>query len=85
MVPLSEKRHRLYSSEIPEVILGLRLRLKQLLEEKNDPEKAQLTLRCLHRLIETNQGRPKYPKFSWEYLAYVVDVDEKDLLNRDPK
>lgn len=85
MVPLSERRHRLYNSEIPEVILGLRLRLKQLLEEKNDPKKAQLTLRCLHRLIDTNQGRPKYPEFSWEYLAYVVDVDEKDLLNQDPK
>ena len=85
MVPLSEKRHRLYESEIPEVILGLRLRLAQLLEDKNDPEKAQLALRCLHRLIETNPGRPKYPKFSWEYLAYVVDVDENDLLTRSPK
>ena len=36
MVPLSVKRHRLYDSEIPEVILGLRLRLKQLLEERKD-------------------------------------------------
>jgi len=81
MVPLSEKRHRLYKSEIPEVVLGLRLQLKQLLEEKNDPEKAQLILRCLHRLLEKNPGRPKYPKFSWEYLAYIVDSDVEDLLN----
>jgi len=79
---LSEKRHRLYPSEIPEVILGLRLRLIQLLEEKNDPEKAQLAFRCLHRLLEENPGRPKYPEFSWDYLAYFVDVGEKELLER---
>jgi len=80
LVPLSEKRHRLYDSEIPEVVLGLRLRLQQLLEEKNDPEKAQLTQRCLHRLLEKNPGRPKYPKFSWDYIAYIVDSDVEDLL-----
>jgi hypothetical protein len=50
MVPLSEKRHSLYPSEIPEVILGLRLRPIQLLEEKNDSERAQITFHCMHRL-----------------------------------
>ena len=73
MVPLSEKRHRLYESEIPEVILGLRLRLAQLLEYKTDPERAQLALRCLHRLIEMNPGRPKYPK----------DHHRQDYVNQD--
>jgi hypothetical protein len=85
MVPLSDKRHRLYDSEIPEVIRGLRLRLIQLLEEKNEPEKAQIILNCLHRLLEDKPGRPKYPEFSWDYLTYVVDVDEEDLLRRSPE
>jgi hypothetical protein len=64
MVPLSERRHRLYDSEIPEVILGLSLRLKQLLEERKDTEKAQNAFRCIHRLLEDNPGRPRYPEFS---------------------
>jgi hypothetical protein len=81
MVPLSERRHRLYDSEIPEVILGLRLQLIQLLEEKNDPKRAQLAFRCLHRLLEENPGRPKYPEFSWEYLSYYVDEGEEHILN----
>jgi len=79
---LSERRHRLYQSEIPEVILGLRLRLIQLLEEKNDSERAQLTYRCMHRLLERNLGRPKYPEFSWEYLSYYVYEGEEHILNR---
>ena len=34
MVPLSEKRHRLYSHEMPEVLLGLILRLEKRVEER---------------------------------------------------
>ena len=79
---MSEKRHRLYDSEIPEVIRGLRLRLAQLLEKKSEPEKAQLIINCLHRLLNENPGRPKYPNFTWEYLTYIVDTDEEDLLRR---
>jgi hypothetical protein len=56
MVPLSERRHRLYPSEIPEVILGLRLRPIQLLEEKNDSGRAKITFRCMHRLLKENLG-----------------------------
>jgi hypothetical protein len=36
MVPLSERRHRLYGDEIPEVIEGLRLRLEALWDAKED-------------------------------------------------
>jgi hypothetical protein len=82
MVPLSERRHRLYQSEIPEVILGLRLRLIQLLKEKNDPERAQLAFRCLHRLMGEKPGRPTYPEFSWEYLSYYVYEGEEHILKR---
>jgi len=36
MVPLSERRHRLHPEEVPEVIEGLRLRLRQHLETEAD-------------------------------------------------
>ena len=78
---MSERRHRLYDSEIPEVILGLNLRLRQLLERK-DTEKAQTAFRCIHRLLEDNPGRPKYPEFSWDYLSYFLEVGEEHILVR---
>ena len=79
---MSERRHRLYDSEIPEVILGLNLRLKQLLVERKDPEKAQTAFRCMHRLLGDNPGRPRYPEFSWDYLSYFIEVGEEELLAR---
>ena len=72
MVPLSEKRHRLHSHEIPEVEEGLRLRLEALLEKKGEPERAEIAFRTLYRLKKTSVGRPKYPEFSWEYLNYYL-------------
>ena len=82
MVPLSERRHRLYDSEIPEVILGLNLRLRQLLEERKDTEKAQTAFRCIHRLLEDKPGRPRYPEFNWDYLSYFIEVGEGHILAR---
>jgi len=73
MVPLSERRHRLYSHEIPEVIKGLRLRLETLVEAKEEPEDAETAFRILYRLSHKGAGRPKYPTFEWEYLRYFLD------------
>ena len=72
MVPLSERRHRLYKQEIPDVILGLKLRLEQLLKEKSDLERAEVVFHCLFRLLQGGHGRPKYPDFSWEVLDYYL-------------
>jgi hypothetical protein len=80
MVPLSERRHRRHYSEIPEVILGLSLRLKQLLE--GGTRRAQTAFRCIHRLLENNPGRPRYPEFSWDYLSYFIEDGEEHLLGR---
>ena len=73
MVPLSERRHRLYPHEIPEVVEGLKLRLERLLEAREDPEKAEIVFKTLHRLLDGRIGRPKYPEFSWDYLQYFLD------------
>jgi hypothetical protein len=80
MVPLSERRHRLFKQEIPEVILGLKLRLEQLLTDRSDVERAEVAFHCLHCLLEGSQGRPRYPDFSWEYLEYYLDQGVDHLL-----
>ena len=74
MVPMSEKRHRLYEHEIPEMIEGLRLRLETLLEARVDPERAEIVFRTLYRLRDGGIGRPRYPEFSWEFLEYYLDL-----------
>ena len=80
MVPLSERRHRLYEQEIPEVIAGLVLLLKQLLKERREAERAEVAFRCLYRLIEAGAGRPKYPGFSWDTLDQYVTYEVEYLL-----
>ena len=77
MVPLSERRHRLYEREIPEVIYGLALLLKQMMKEKKDAERAEIAFRCLQRLLEEGAGRPRYENFSWEYLDHFLSTDVK--------
>ena len=73
MVPLSEKRHRLYSHEISGVIEGLLLFLDKLTKEK-DEEKAKIVFRTLYRLMFVEKGgRPKYPEFSWSSAKGFVD------------
>ena len=75
MVPLSEKRHRLYPHEVDEVINGLILRLEKLTEERNEEEKAEITYRALHRLMFAEKGgRPKYPEFSWDAAQTFIDI-----------
>ena len=78
MVPLSEKRHRLYPHEIPEIIQGLILRLEMLVEERKEEEKAKIVFRTLYRLIFADKGgRPKYPEFTWSSaLAFAKYKDE---------
>jgi len=72
---LSEKRHRLYNHEIPEVIEGLRLRLETLLEEKRNQEKAEVAFRTLHRLMFAEKGgRPKYPVFTWSNVKATAEA-----------
>ena len=58
MVPLSESRPRLKDDEIPKVVLGLRLRLLELVAKREEPEKAQIAYRCLTHLLEDKPGRP---------------------------
>ena len=79
MVPLSERRHRLYESEIPEVIRSLRLRLEHLLKVKTEQEKAEIVFHVLYRLVIKNKGRPKYPRFSWEILEHFLQYYEEDM------
>ena len=73
LVPLSERRHRLYKHEIPEVVMALKLYLEKLVEKREEKEKAEIAFRTLHRLTKEKPGRPKYPEFSWDYLLYYLE------------
>ena len=84
MVPLFDRRHRIYEEEVPEVIEGLKLRLFKLLEEKTEPEKAELGFRVLYRLMSDKPGRPKYPEFSWEFLDYFLEYHRDKLRAAEP-
>ncbi len=79
MVPLSERRHRLYRHEIPEVNKGLRLRLLQLLDKREDEKSAEIALRTLYRLTREEPGRPKYPKFTWDILEYFLEYFKEKI------
>ena len=68
LVPLSERRHRLYVYEIPEVVAALRFYLERQVETRENGEKAETAFRALYRLTREKPGRPKYPEFSWDYL-----------------
>jgi hypothetical protein len=75
---LSERRHRLYNHEIPEVKRGLKLRLQELCEAKEDREAAETAFRALFRLSRDEPGRPKYPEFTWDMLQYYLDYHEDE-------
>ena len=77
MVPLSERRHRLYPHEIPEVIAGLKLRIAQLCVTKDDKEKAEIAFRTLYRLVRKESGRPRYPLFSWQLIENYSTYQEE--------
>ena len=79
MVPLSERRHRIYEEEVPEVIEGLKLRLFKPLEKKTEPEKAELGFRVLYGLMRDKPRRPNYTLFSWDLLHNFVDYYRKNL------
>lgn len=72
MVPLSERRHRIYEEEIPSVVASLKLLLVNLFQTRDDQEKAENDFRVLYRLMRDSPGRPKYPEFDWDYLSYFL-------------
>ena len=73
MVPLSERRHRLYENEIPEVVEGLKLRLSQLLEKMEEEDKAEITFRVFYRLTQDEPGRRAHVVF------FKRDEGDRDL------
>lgn len=78
------RRHRIHGNEVPEVIRGLVLRLREHMETKEDLTAATLAFRALYRLEEHKAGRPIYPPHpeptTWGYLEdHLVNLkDQKD-------
>jgi len=68
------RRHRIHEEEVPEVKEGLRLRLCEHLETKEDLIAATLCFRCLYRLEEHKAGRPDYPEpVTWSLIESRIN------------
>ena len=83
------RRHRIHEEEVPEVKEGLRLRLRDHMNTKEDLTAATLCYRCLYRLEEHRPGRPDYPTpITWGYLedytAILEEVEEKPVYLYEP-
>lgn len=78
-VPLiSSHRRHIHTFEVPEVIKGLKLRLRQHLETTEDLPDAIIAFRVLYRLIEDKRGRPDYPEpVTWGFIEDYVGVVEE--------
>ncbi len=76
---LSEKRHRLSEAEVPEVMRGLILRLARLVAEGRDEDEAEVVFKCILRLNGGKLGRPRYPVFTWELAADLVERAQRNL------
>ena len=76
MVPLSsQRRHRLHGEEIPEVLRGLELRLREHLETERDLLGATIAFRAFYRLLEHRPGRPNYPEpVTWNVIAEWIHL-----------
>jgi hypothetical protein len=82
----SERRHRIHGEEVPEVIEGLRLRLRQHLKTRGDLLGATVAFMVLYRLVTHQAGRPDYPEpVTWSLIEswingtiYQGGVDPED-------
>ena len=69
-----ERRHRIHGEEVPVVIEGLRLRLRQHLETRGDLHGATVAFMVLYRLVTHQAGRPDYPEpVTWSLIEEWVN------------
>ena len=76
---MSERRHRLYTPEIPEVKRGLKLRLQELYEAKEDREAAEIAFRALFRLSRDEPDRPNTrssPRVCYSTTSTITRMNE---------
>ena len=79
MVPLPEKRHRIYEDELEQVTKGLILRLGELLESEEDQESVKVVFRIMFRFLNLRRGRPDYPEFSWSAARQMYETYNDQL------
>ena len=68
------RRFKICDEQVTEIVKGLKLRLTQLLEEREDLEAATHTLHILHRMTFRLQSRPSYPKpVTWGLIEHYLN------------
>lgn len=66
---MPSRKYRICDEQVTEIIKGLRLRLRQLLEEREDLEAVTHALHILHRMVHRLQSRPSYPRpVTWDLI-----------------
>jgi len=79
-----ERRHRLHGEEVPEVIQGLRLRLRRHLETRGDLYGATVAFMALYRLVTHQAGRPDYPEpVTWSLIEEWVNGTTTGVVEPD--
>ena len=74
IISSSERRHRLQPEEVPEVVEGLRLRLRHHLEARENMAMAAVAFRTFYRLVTHQVGRPDYPEpVTWDLIEHWLN------------
>ena len=77
MVPFNEsRRHRLNPNETPLVRTLVLEKLRQLLDERLEPDVAEELFRVAWRIDNNAVGKPSYPQFDWVTLSEWLSVHE---------
>ena len=64
-----KRRYKICDEQVTEIVKGLRLRLMQFLEEREDLEAATHAFHILHRMTYRLQSRPSYPRpVTWDLI-----------------
>jgi len=73
-VPFSERRHRLNSEEIPEVMKALALLLRRYVREERDLDSATVAFMPFFRMLYCRSGRPNYPEpVTWNTIVELLE------------
>jgi len=85
---MSTHRPILTQGEIDEIVMGLFLRLEQLIDDRQDRESTEAVYNLIQKLTRKKRGRPKYLRLKfgddrfWDFMRSRVKVFHDNLARR---
>jgi len=78
-------RRHVHDFEVPDIIAGLRLRLLEYLETKDNLLGAEIAFRAYYRLMESKRGRPDYPEpVTWGLIEDFCHLEKGTFIDLPP-